>query len=50
LEIANLLEFAKQNAELMKYLPEDWNHTDKEWLQNILFTVDMDRFEKFIES
>jgi len=34
----------------MKYLTEDWNHTDKEWLQNILFTVDMDRFEKFIES
>lgn len=39
-----MLEFAKDKPEVLKYLPEDWNHTDKEWLQNILFTVDMERF------
>lgn len=50
LDIASMLEFAKSKPEVNKYIPEDWNHTDKEWLQNVLFSVATDAFEKFIEA
>ena len=50
LDIKHMLDFALESQETQKYIPEDWNHTDKEWLQNVLFSVDTKRFEAFIES
>ena len=35
---------------MQKYIPEDWNHTDKEWLQNVLFSVATEAFEEFVQT
>ena len=41
-----------RNKDLLKYLPEekDWNHLDKHWLCDILYTLDTDRIESMITN
>ena len=48
----DFLTFARKNQDLLKYLPEekDWNHLDKQWLCDILYTLDTDRIEAMISN
>jgi hypothetical protein len=50
LEIASLLGFAKERPNVQKYIPDQWNHTDKEWLQNVLFSIATSDLDAFVES
>ena len=36
----------------MRHLPDerDWDHMDRKWLSDILFTVDKVKFEKMIKD
>jgi hypothetical protein len=42
LTIEDFLKHARAKADLLKYLPEekDWNHIDKKWLCDVLYTLD----------
>ena len=43
-----MLEFARGSQAAMRSLPDerDWDHMDRKWLADILFTVDRVKFEK----
>lgn len=42
LTIEDFLKFARTKPEVLKYLPNEsqWNHIDKKWLCDILYTLD----------
>ena len=42
LTIEDFLNYARKKAELMKYIPDerDWEHLDKKWVCDVLFTKD----------
>jgi predicted RNA-binding protein with PIN domain len=45
-----MLHFASMKPDVQKYIPDQWNHTDKEWLQNVLFSVATEEFDELIEK
>ena len=46
------MNYARERPPLLKYLPEerDWTHIDKQWLCDILFSVDTEGIEKMIKE
>ena len=38
----DFLIYAKKKPNLMKYLPDDngWNHHDKKWICDVMYTID----------
>jgi hypothetical protein len=42
LAVEDFIAFAKRKPELLKYLPNEshWNHIDKKWLCDVLYTLD----------
>jgi hypothetical protein len=42
LTIEDFLKHARQKASLLKFLPDekDWNHLDKKWVCDVLYTKD----------
>jgi hypothetical protein len=42
LAVQNFLDYARQFPDLLKYLPDekDWVHIDKQWLCDVLYTLD----------
>ena len=42
LTVQDLIDFAKANYNVKAYLPdeEDWIHLDRQWLGDVLYTVD----------
>ena len=47
-----MLELAKGTPNTLKFLPDkrDWDHMDRKWLSDVLFTVDRVKFEKKIKD
>ena len=47
----DFLQHAKDKPDLLKYLPEecDWLHIDRDWLCNVLYTLDKDGIEQMIK-
>ena len=47
-----MLELAKKTPNNLKHLPDqrDWDHMDRKWLADILFTVDRVKFEKMTKD
>jgi len=47
-----MLELAQKTPSTMNHLPDqrDWDHMDRKWLADILFTVDRVKFEKMIKD
>ena len=52
LTVEDFIKFARQSPERLKYLPndQDWNHVDKKWLCDILYTVDADAFTELVNK
>ena len=50
--IEALLAFAKRDPDLVSYLPDeqDWEHLDKQWIADVLYTKDKDGVEELIEK
>ena len=48
----DMLELAKGTPNTLKFLPDkrDWDHMDRKWLSDVLFTVDRVKFEKKIKT
>jgi len=42
LSVEDFLNFAKGKAKLLRHLPDEsgWNHLDKKWICDVLFTLD----------
>ena len=42
LTVDDFVKYARQKPSVLKYLPDEkkWQHLDKKWLCDILFTVD----------
>ena len=47
-----MLELAKGTPNTLKFLPDkrDWDHMDRKWLSDVLFTVDRVKFKKKIKD
>ncbi len=50
LTVEDMLEFAKKRAGIMKHLPDerDWDHMDRKWLSDIIYTTAKADFERII--
>jgi hypothetical protein len=50
LSIEDFLEHARKKPELLKYLPDEsgWNHVDKKWLCDVLYTMDAPGVQEMI--
>jgi hypothetical protein len=50
LTIEALIDFAKAHDDLKTYLPDeqDWVHLDKQWIADVLYTMDQDGIELMI--
>jgi len=47
-----MLEFSRAKQALLRHLPDerDWDHMDRKWLADIIYTVDRVNFEKMIKD
>ncbi len=47
-----MLELAKSSPNALKNLPDerDWEHMDRKWLSDILFTIEKAKFERMIKE
>jgi hypothetical protein len=52
LTVENMLELAKASQRVLIHLPDerDWDHMDRKWLGDILYTVEKGRFENAIKD
>ena len=52
LTVEDMLDLAKKTPNTLKHLPDqrDWDHMDRKWLADILFTVDRVKFEKMTKD
>jgi hypothetical protein len=44
--VESFIRYARDKPHIMKYLPEEngWNHQDKKWICDVLFTIDQQGF------
>ena len=47
-----MLELAKKTPNTLKHLPDqrDWDHMDRKWLADIIYSVDRVNFERMIKD
>ncbi|CDW82385.1 UNKNOWN [Stylonychia lemnae] len=52
LTVHDFLQFAKLNPQHLKYLPDerDWVHLDRQWICDVLYTLDPDEIQTKINS
>ncbi len=52
LTVEDMLELAKTCPNSLKYIPDerDWDHMDRKWLCDILFTTEKAKFERMIKD
>ena len=52
LAIEDFLKHAREKPDLKKYLPEekDWTALDKQWLCDVIYTVDTANFERMVKK
>ncbi len=50
LTIDDILGLFQGNARLLKHIPDerDWVHMDRKWICDVLFTLDRNNFQTFI--
>ena len=48
----DFLDFAKANAHLLAYLPDerDWVHLDKHWICDVLYTLETEKVQAMIDA
>jgi hypothetical protein len=46
------MKYARLKPNLLKYLPEEsgWNHIDKKWLCDVLYTLDTEGIQNMIQK
>ena len=47
-----MLEFAKASQAVKRHLPDerDWDHMDRKWLSDILYTLEKNKFDRIIKD
>jgi len=52
LTLADLLAYAKSKPMILTFLPDemDWNHLDRHWVCDVIYTVDQDGLSDMIHD
>ncbi len=52
LTVEDMLELAKTSPVALKHIPDerDWDSLSRQWLANILYTVEKAKFERYIKD
>ena len=52
LTVEDMLELVKTSATALRHLPDerDWDHMDRKWLSDIIYTTERAKFEKTIKD
>lgn len=52
LTIEDFIKHARTKPAILKYLPDEseWHHLDKQWLCDVMYTVDMEGVQKMIND
>lgn len=52
LSVEEFLAYAREHSNLLKFLPDerDWNHIDKKWVCDVLYTIDSDGIQQMITN
>ncbi len=52
LTVEDMLELAKNSPNVMKHIPDqrDWEHIDRKWLADVIYTVDRQKLERQIKE
>ena len=52
LTMEDMLEFSKGKAGVLRHLPDerDWDHLDRKWLADVLYTTEKANFERMIKA
>ncbi len=52
LTVDEMLESAKGKAGVLRHLPDerDWDHMDRKWLADVLYSVDKVNFDRMIKA
>ena len=50
LTIEDFMKFARDKPNILKYLPDEkeWHHLDKQWLCDVMYTVDTNGVQELI--
>jgi hypothetical protein len=50
--VEDMLEFAKTKQGVLRHLPDerDWDHMDRKWLSDVLYTVEKAAFDRMIKD
>lgn len=50
LTVDDFLTYARGKAQIQKYLPDErgWNHVDKKWVCDMIYTLDAPGFESMM--
>jgi hypothetical protein len=48
LTVEDMLDLAKNSPNVMKHIPDqrDWEHIDRKWLADVIYTVDRQKLER----
>lgn len=52
LTVEDILEMSRSKSQLLKYLPDerDWEHMDRKWLCDIMYTLNQKEFQSRIDA
>ena len=52
LTVEDMLEFARTKQAVLRHLPDerDWDHIDRKWLSDVLYTVERAGFDRMIKD
>jgi hypothetical protein len=52
LAVEDFLKYARHKSHLLQYLPDerDWNHLDKKWVCDVLYTKDSNGIQQMINE
>ena len=52
LTVEDMLDLAKTSATALRHLPDerDWDHMDRKWLADIIFSTERAKFEKIVKD
>lgn len=52
LTVEDLLDYCRDNNAILRYLPDerDWNHLDRKWLCDMIYTLDKNSFQRVIDQ
>jgi hypothetical protein len=50
--VEDMLDFAREKPAVLRHLPDerDWDHIDRKWLTDVLFTIEKANFDRMVKA